>query len=291
MARPDTKSQWPFRWDLLLRYRLIEIVALWEGRLTTNALMTAFGIGRQQASKDINSYLREIGPENLQYDKQLKGYKPTTNYKPILTRGTVDEYLHLLNSRRDLVSHFSYLNIQQANTEVISPPNRAVKAHFTRPVIQASREQKRLEIVYLSITSNRMERRIITPHTLVYSGYRWHIRAHCEQHDDYRDFVLSRINDIPEPVSSSEEGIEKDNAWNTHITLRIIPDPRLTKFQQGIIERDYGMSNGALEITTRAALAGYYLYYLHIDQINPAKTPEAQQLILENFDECKRWLF
>jgi hypothetical protein len=26
--------EWPLRWDLLTRYRLIEIVAQWEGRLS-----------------------------------------------------------------------------------------------------------------------------------------------------------------------------------------------------------------------------------------------------------------
>ena len=52
------KTDWPIRWDLLLRYRLIEIIALWEGRLTTNHICHSFGIGRQQASKDINTYLR-----------------------------------------------------------------------------------------------------------------------------------------------------------------------------------------------------------------------------------------
>ncbi|HEY9459587.1 MAG TPA: hypothetical protein VIR04_02170, partial [Paralcaligenes sp.] len=64
---------WPLRWDLLLRYRLIEIVAQWEGRLTTNHLCDSLGIGRQQASKDINSYLKDIAPGNLVYDRHLKG--------------------------------------------------------------------------------------------------------------------------------------------------------------------------------------------------------------------------
>ena len=63
MARVSRKSagEWPVRWDLLLRYRLIEVMALWEGRLTTNHLMRAFGIGRQQASKDINPIWRITG--------------------------------------------------------------------------------------------------------------------------------------------------------------------------------------------------------------------------------------
>ena len=66
-------NSWPIRWDLLFRYRLIEIVAYWEGRLTTNHLVNSFGIGRQQASRDINSYLKDIAPNNLIYNKHLKG--------------------------------------------------------------------------------------------------------------------------------------------------------------------------------------------------------------------------
>lgn len=43
-----TNTGWPIRWELLIRYRLIEIVALWEGRLTTNHFCNGFGIARQQ---------------------------------------------------------------------------------------------------------------------------------------------------------------------------------------------------------------------------------------------------
>jgi hypothetical protein len=39
------------RRDLALRYRLIETVAWWEGRLTTEHLMQSFGISCQQASR------------------------------------------------------------------------------------------------------------------------------------------------------------------------------------------------------------------------------------------------
>ena len=60
-------------WDQTLRFRLLEIVLQWEGRLTTNHLMTAFNIGRQQASRDINHYLTHYAPDGLVYDKSLKG--------------------------------------------------------------------------------------------------------------------------------------------------------------------------------------------------------------------------
>ena len=60
------------RWDLALRYRLIETVAWWEGRLTTGHLMQSFGISRQQASKDINTYITEHAPKNLTYEALAK---------------------------------------------------------------------------------------------------------------------------------------------------------------------------------------------------------------------------
>jgi hypothetical protein len=50
----EQTSALPFGWEVLMRYRLIEIIALWEGRLTTNHLCNSFGIARQQASKGTN---------------------------------------------------------------------------------------------------------------------------------------------------------------------------------------------------------------------------------------------
>jgi len=43
------------RWEQLLRYRYIELISLWEGRLTTRKLCETFGIGRQQANKDLSN--------------------------------------------------------------------------------------------------------------------------------------------------------------------------------------------------------------------------------------------
>ena len=110
-------KEWPLRWDLLLRYRLIEIIVFWEGRLTTNHLIDTFGIGRQQASKDINNYNNKVGVGNLVYDKFLKGYKPTPHFKPALTSGTADEYLHLLNRNNDLSQTFDIERIKKMPTD------------------------------------------------------------------------------------------------------------------------------------------------------------------------------
>ena len=288
-SRPEQK--WPFRWELLLRYRFIETIALWEGRLTTRHLCDTFGIGRQQASKDINNYLREVGPGNLEYDKFLKGYKPAAEFAPKVTQGLADEYLHLMARNNELMNVFESLSLNMANVEVLSQPVRDVKPQVLRPIMQAARLQKRLDVDYVSINNPDREGRIIVPHTLVYTGLRWHVRAWCEKNLEYRDFVLSRFRDIPEIMDDSGHGVAGDTEWNTTITIRIVPDPRLRRDQRHVVEADYGMENGALEVNTRGKLVPYALKLLHIDPKEELSDPTAQQIIVENRAEVLPWLF
>lgn len=287
--RPEVK--WPFRWDLLLRYRYIETIALWEGRLTTRHLCDTFGIGRQQASKDINNYIREVGPENLLYDKYLKGYKPTGQFTPRVTLGLADEYLHLMARNNELLNVFESLSLNVANVQVLSVPVRDVKPEVLRPIMQAARQQKRLEVDYVSLNNPDREGRIIVPHTLVYTGLRWHVRAWCEKNQGYRDFVLSRFRDIPDIMDESAHGVEGDVQWNTSVSIRIVPDPRLSEDQQQVVAMDYGMERGVLEITTRGKLVPYALKLLHTDPGEELDDPMAQQIVVENRDEVAPWLF
>jgi predicted DNA-binding transcriptional regulator YafY len=287
--RPEPK--WPFRWDLLLRYRFIETIALWEGRLTTRHLCDTFGIGRQQASKDINNYIREVAPGNLEYDKYLKGYKPTPDFTPRVTLGLADEYLHLMARNNELMNMFESLALNVANVEVLRQPVRDVRPEVLRPIMQAARQQKRLEVDYVSINNPDREGRIIVPHTLVYTGLRWHVRAWCEKNQAYRDFVLSRFRDTPEILDQSEHGAEGDLDWHLTVVVRITPDPRLRPEQREVVEVDYGMQGGALEVQTRARLVPYVLKLLRIDPSETAEDPAAQQIIVENRAELEPWLF
>lgn len=285
----DTK--WPFRWDLLLRYRFIETLALWEGRLTTRHLCDTFGIGRQQASKDINNYIREVGPGNLEYDKFLKGYKPSAAFTPRVTLGLADEYLHLMARNNELMNMFESLSLNVANVEVLSMPVRDVKPEVLRPIMQAARQQRRLDVDYVSLNHPDREGRIIVPHTLVYSGLRWHVRAWCEKNSGYRDFVLSRFRGIPEIMDESAHGVDGDTEWNTRVVVRIAPDPRLSREQREVVEMDYGMEKGVLEIATRARLVPYVLQLLHIEPDALTEDATAQQIVVENRTELAPWLF
>ncbi|QJI34082.1 MULTISPECIES: WYL domain-containing protein [unclassified Pseudomonas] len=279
------------RWDLALRYRLIETVAWWEGRLTTGHLIQSFGISRQQASKDINTYINEHAPRNLTYDKQLKGYVPSKLFKPRFIDDSASAYLHLLYQNNERAPHIEGLALAYAHTKVLEVPDRSIRPQILRPLLKACREGLRLETEYVSLANPEPEIRLIAPHTLVYTGMRWHVRAYCEKNRKYRDFVLSRLRGEPELLDKSENLISEDTVWETAVDLVIAPDQRLSPTQRAIIETDFGMVDGQLVIPSRQALVKYVLQRYQIDPKNLDPKPEAQQIVVKNLQELKPWLY
>lgn len=289
MKRKQSIAQ--VRWDLALRYRLIETIVWWEGRLTTGHLMQSFGISRQQASKDINTYITEHASRNLTYDKQLKGYVPSKTFNPRFIDLSASAYLDLLAQNNERAPHIEGLKLAYAHTLVLQVPDRSIQPEILRPLLKACRDKLRLEIEYVSLANPEPEVRVIEPHTLVYTGMRWHVRAYCEKNAAYRDFVLSRIRGTPDLLESNDNGAEGDEVWNSEIAVILQPDPRLDEAQKAIIQRDYGMVDGRLEIPTRQALVKYVLQRYQIDPKNLDPKAEAQQVVIGNLSELKPWLY
>jgi predicted DNA-binding transcriptional regulator YafY len=285
------KNNWPFRYDLLQRYRLIEIVALWEGKLNAGHLIDYFGIGRQQASKDINEYLQTIGPGNLVYNSSLKGYEPSADFVPKVTLGDVDEYLQLIHRNSDLMNTFEDMTLGFDYTHRMPLPVYKVRPELLRKIVKACREHARLEVDYRSVNAPDKDGRIIVPHAIVHSGMRWQVRAFCEKNQDYRDFVLTRFYGDAELIGRSKQTSEQDTAWNTLVNVCIVPDQRLSPEQQQIVANDYGMTDNSLLIQVRGALVQYLLQMMRIDMNVIAADPRAQQVTIQNMDGIKQWMF
>lgn len=279
------------RWDLAMRYRLIETIALWEGRLTTQHLVQGFGISRQQASKDINSYIKDYAPRNLTYDASLKGYTPTRQFQPRFIDASASAYLHMLNQSRERAPHIAGLERSYAGTEVLEVPDRSVRPEVLRPLLRACREGLRLETEYASFKTPWSETRVIAPHTLVFTGLRWHVRAYCEKNRAWRDFVLSRFRGTPELLDASPQGSAYDPGWNTLVDVILAPDARLEPEQRAIIEIDYAMQDGRLVLPTRGALAQYVLRRYGLDPTKSDPNPAAQQLQVTNLEQLRPWLY
>jgi predicted DNA-binding transcriptional regulator YafY len=129
------------------------------------------------------------------------------------------------------------------------------------------------------------------PHSIVHSGMRWHVRAYCEKNNDYRDFVLTRFYGVLKPNGVSEQTINQDEAWNTLVFVCFTPDQRLFLEQQTIVANDYGMTDKHLLIQVRGALVQYLMQMMRIDINVVAADPRAQQVLIQNMDAVKQWLF
>lgn len=266
------------------RYRFIELISFWEGAINTRRITEQFGLSRQQASSDINSY-RQALPENLHYDPSKKSYQPTATFERRYISDDVFEYLNWLQGGYRLPMSSPLPNV------ALHLPARHVSPHVMRGLVTAIRTQQRLEVDYVSLSNPNRQGRIIVPHTFVSTGLRWHLRAWCEKSQSYRDFVLSRFRGEPELLGKSTHTAGQDTAWNTNVTLIFQPDPRLSPEKQNVIAHDYQMHNGQLRITTKGCLVQYLLQEMQVNTKILDGIPEAQQLVLVNLDDVKEWFF
>lgn len=177
------------------------------------------------------------------------------------------------------------------HTQIIGVPVRSIEPLILRPLIQAARTQKRVEISYVSLANPVAETRIIAPHTLVCTPLRWHVRAYCEKNHAFRDFVLSRFREVNGMLDESPMTVAQDEQWQNKVNLILCPDPRLNLLQQNVIERDYDMENGRLVLTERAALIPYMFQVFNIDPLKLEGKPEAQQIVIQNRNEIEDYLF
>jgi hypothetical protein len=259
------------------RFRIIEVFTLWEGQVNTMHLQNILKISRQTASYILQQYQKHH-PDNLEYNASMKGYVPTSVFTPCHSQGSIDEYNHILSQSL----YPEYVSIVETSFINMDAPLRNISPTLVQPIIRAIRNKLRLDIGYISLDHPEYESRIIEPHSLVFEGVRWHVRAYCEKNQDYRDFVLSRFNGEYAFKGPATHVAAHDELWNTWLDLIIEPDPRFNPELRHIIEIDYQMENGQRIIPVRAALLMYLRQKLRLDHYQI--TPEAQQIIIN--PEC-----
>lgn len=253
-------------------FKYIELLLMWRGKLNTGDLMVRMGISRQSASKAISNY-KELHPNTLNYNASEKRYEPAEEFLPEFTSGSFQEYISLFHGELS----------DSLSTSFLPSTHRPPSPYIVRPIINAIENHQRLDVFYASISSPEFEERIISPHSLIYDGSRWHVRAWCEKNQQFRDFVLTRIKEVFGLEGDTRFGIELDKGWNTWVDLSIEADPRLSEARREIIAMDYGMTadaSGQLKRTyrVRGALIIYWLQQLRLDRYSDKA--ESQQIVL-----------
>ncbi|CUB06575.1 WYL domain-containing protein [Marinomonas fungiae] len=243
----------------------IDFTLLFKGEAVRADLVDRFSIAAAQATKDFTMY-RELAPGNIEYDQKLKLHKRGEAFEPLFDYDVVRTLATISQGYGD------------GFTGKVKPP-LACEApyHLNKPslsivakVTEAIHKGKALRITYVSLSSGETTREIV-PHTLVDNGLRWHVRGFDRKHNEFRDFVLTRIkaavvledSTLSPSIVKESELESQDRQWNRFVELELVPHPRIEHSEA--IELDYGMTGGVLKVEIRAATAGYLLRQWHVD--------------------------
>ncbi|NOU14062.1 MAG: WYL domain-containing protein [Methylococcaceae bacterium] len=242
------------------RLAFIEFRLWFLGDLRRPDIIDRFGIAPAVATRDISAY-REIAPENIGFDGKRKLYIPTSNFQPIFDHEP-DRVLSALSrgfgeglgkaSSGYLLCGFP-LRLNQPALPVLSTITRAIHQHSA------------VRLKYYSLNSGLSER-IVVPGALVDSGLRWHARVYDRNSQEFRDLVITRMENpvLLDGVDiDSHEQIDKDIQWNRIVTLELVPHPNQPRPE--IVARDFGMKDNRLVLNVRAAIAGYVLQQWNVD--------------------------
>ena len=275
------------RWGVERRLEFVEFRLFWEGRINRADLMRAFGVSVNQASADLNRYLR-LAPENMIYDKSAKSYVPGPAFSPLFLKLDSDGYLKQLRSVADGVVERENAWIRRFPVFAGVPsPARLVKPETLRFVLEALRRQESIEIRYQSLARPEPRWRWIAPHAIGFDGFRWHVRAFCETDRIFKDFLLARIIETRDARPGDCDPAQ-DCDWHEHVALEIGPNPGLSATQKQVIALDYGMQDERVTLRVRRAFLYYVLKRLGLDKDPRTLDPRDQHIVLRN-PEMVEW--
>lgn len=287
MIESKVRRKSNLRWGVEQRLEFIEFRLYWEGRMNRRDLMNVFGVSVNQASTDLNRYLR-LAPENMVYDKSARTYVRTSVFSPLFFKEDADTYLSQLRGVSEGTTDqedawiFTYPSYDGVPT-----PTRIVNPRTLQVVLDAMRRKRAVDILYQSLSRPEPRWRGVYPHAIGYDGYRWHVRAFCEDTKTFRDFLLARIVEIGDDARDTECDPADDRDWHEYVELQIGPHPGLSESQKRVIELDYGMHDGSAGLRVRRAFLFYTLGRLGLDADASERDPASQHIVLLNREDLE----
>lgn len=276
------------------RLTLLASILLWEGRLNNARLRELFGLSSVRASEWIREF-REKHPSWMDWNSKTRSYH--ASLEAYRAGQSAD-----LRKQGDAVSLSQYLalvGVPHAISE--SALSRTIWAAFPElsvpsPKIfallsEAIRTRCTLQITYRSMREPTPHQRVISPHSLIRAGRRWHARAFCSTNHDFRDYALGRIESANLLDSPSEHFDHDDEAWIAKVRVRLVAHPDLTPDQESLIRFEYFDNTAARVDTCRGALISYFIQDVRAAIDTKTQQPPDYQLAVANIEEVRPWLF
>ena len=256
------------------RLAYIEFRVWFFGEVTRKDVLDRFGLATAAGTRDMVLY-RDLAPNNVAYEGKVYRYQPT--FTPLFEH-QAERVLAMLTagfgegeppSMGESLPHAVPARLNQPPLDILAAVTRAIHGGYP------------LRLTYHSMKTGAVAREIV-PHALVESGLRWHVRAYDRTKGEFRDLVLTRMENI-EPLENqstvnpvqSHELPAADAQWQKEINLDLLPHPAHP--HPSSIARDFGMGAlGALRVTLRAAVAGYVLRQWQVDCSPDARLRERE---------------
>lgn len=262
--------------------RVVELLLLWEGRVRNARLRAMLGIHFTTASRLVAAY-RELNPGATSYEASSKSYLATTSIKAVVTDGTVEEYLALVDRTRAGTDPVVRVQLDMGN----------VDSSLFSLLHQACEDGTGLNIAHGSMRNPGRSSREIWPHALVQAGRRWHVRAWCAQASAFRDFSLGRIRDVrslDDAERPAQAAPALDTAWQTFVDFQLVAHPELAKEQRRLVQNEYFKGASTRGMTERGALLPYLIHDLRASLDIAKELPPSFQLAVADPVALAPWL-
>jgi len=247
----------------------------WHGRITRQDVMDALSVASSKATNLLAGFrarhpgeLREVG----------KGYAPDTAFSHPAIAGDffLDDLLDALRKEKNpaLVAG------ERPPARIPHAFRRQVKTEVLKAVLLALAECRALRMDYVGMARGaQAETRTVEPVELVYVNERWHMRAFCYRAEGWRHFVLSRILRVEGSAPARYKWLETNNYHEPVKTLRLWPHPSLTTDQRAVVEFEYRMENGVLEVV----MSEEDLFYFKEHYVaKPGEGPPQKVLVIDD---------
>lgn len=246
------------------------------GHANRSDLQRRFGLKESSASRDIALY-KKLAPNNVVYDYGIKSYIPQESFVPLYSYSATQVLTALTHGFGDDYAGPKFPEIATEAPAQSPLPFIPTLAAITRAI----HKQQALSVEYISESKGAKVQGMV-PHALINSGTRWLVRSYDRNNDVFNDFVINRIvkvlgeSEKPQP----HEMKESDTQWNQIVSMTLVPHPAMT-FPEAVAQ-EYGMHDGTLKMTCRAALKDYMLSTWSVDRsAQPSSQAGAYQLWLK----------
>ncbi len=259
-------------WSERQRLLFVERLLYWRGTINRRDLCGHFGISLPQATKDLVAYTT-LNAGGCHYDVRRKCYVASESMEMVFQEPDFSADMEVIRG--------AMMDREERGEFVLgfNRPQRPGNPAIHRRLSLASCRNECLEATYWSVRSGTGEKRWISPRGFGFDGLRWHVRAFCHRDEQFKDFVIGRIQDVGE-ARACPFSDEIDEDWLETEILRFRPHPQLSESQKTALEMDYGMEKGEMSLPVRRAMKIYALRRLGFvrEPLDPPMTNELGQL-------------